>query len=163
MKPSNILYKKINENTVFHYRINDNDYYVPTYGYLFMICDYGTSKFKLDGRKMDIINLNYSIVKTYITNLDSKYCNGMNKSNINTMKTIKSSEEILNGKMDKDIVLLINELLKIENIEMNKYIFEIYQILTSEKNIIDILNSKYNDFTNKKRVGIDIVSFILKF
>jgi serine/threonine protein kinase len=41
LRPANILYKKISENIIFHYKINNKDYYVPTYGFLFMICDYG--------------------------------------------------------------------------------------------------------------------------
>ena len=43
LKTNNIFFKKINENTVFKYIFNDNIYYIPTYGYLFMIGDFGSS------------------------------------------------------------------------------------------------------------------------
>lgn len=163
MKPGNVLYKKINKNTIFHYKINDNDYYVPTYGYLFMICDFGVAKFKLDGRKIDIINLNYSIIKTYVGNLELQNYNDMDKSIINIIKTIKSSEEILNGKMDKDINLLISKLNNNSNIQINKYLFEIYSILNTNKNIIDLLNTKYSDFTSTNGKKENIVEFFFNF
>jgi uncharacterized pyridoxamine 5'-phosphate oxidase family protein len=84
----------------------------------------------------------------------------MNKSNKNIMQIIKSSEEILNGKMDKDINLLIGELNNSNNIKINKYVFEIYSILNSEKNIILLLNSTYSDFTSIKGNKENIVEFI---
>lgn len=37
----NILYKKINEKIILHYVINNQHFYIPTHGYLFMIADYG--------------------------------------------------------------------------------------------------------------------------
>jgi serine/threonine protein kinase len=40
-KLENILYKKINEKIILHYVINNQHFYIPTYGYLFMIADYG--------------------------------------------------------------------------------------------------------------------------
>jgi serine/threonine protein kinase len=40
LKPENILHKKINKNIVFHYVINNIDFYVPSYGYLFMLADF---------------------------------------------------------------------------------------------------------------------------
>ena len=159
MKSANVLYKKIDVNTIFHYKINGNDYYVPTYGYLFMICDFGVAKFKLDGRKIDIVNFNNSIIKTYADNFNKKYYDHMNKSDVNIMQTIKSSDEILNGKMNKDINSLTSELLKNKNIQINKYVFEIYSVLNSDNNIIDLLNSKYSDFTSKKEEYLHIVSF----
>jgi len=40
----NILFKKIDKNIIIHYKINDVDYYVPSCGYLFMLCDYQRAK-----------------------------------------------------------------------------------------------------------------------
>jgi serine/threonine protein kinase len=40
-KLKNILYKKINKNIILHYKINSEDFYIPTFGYLFMIADFG--------------------------------------------------------------------------------------------------------------------------
>lgn len=42
-KLENILYKKINKQIILRYVINNQEYYIPTYGYLFMIADYGFS------------------------------------------------------------------------------------------------------------------------
>ena len=36
----NILFKKIDKNIVIHYKINNVDYYIPSYGYLFVLYDY---------------------------------------------------------------------------------------------------------------------------
>jgi serine/threonine protein kinase len=38
----NILYKRINKNIVFCYNVNNKKYYVPSYGFLFMITDFGS-------------------------------------------------------------------------------------------------------------------------
>jgi hypothetical protein len=43
IKLENILYKVINADTILKYIINDKEYYIPTYGYLFMIGDFGIS------------------------------------------------------------------------------------------------------------------------
>lgn len=50
----NILYKKINPNTVFHYKINNNDYFVPTFGYLFMLADFGKTDTNKNKTRTDI-------------------------------------------------------------------------------------------------------------
>lgn len=43
LQSNNLFYKKINENVMFQYKLNDITYYVPTYGYLFMIGDFGNA------------------------------------------------------------------------------------------------------------------------
>jgi hypothetical protein len=43
LKPKNILYKKI-KHGYFKYKIKDKIYYVPTFGFLFMIADFGKSQ-----------------------------------------------------------------------------------------------------------------------
>lgn len=40
---SNILYKKIRNNTILQYNINDISYCVPTFGYLFLVIDFEKS------------------------------------------------------------------------------------------------------------------------
>jgi hypothetical protein len=40
-KLKNILYKKIDKNVILHYKINEENYYIPTHGYLIMIADFG--------------------------------------------------------------------------------------------------------------------------
>lgn len=44
LSPGNILFKKISENIIFMYNINGVKYYVPTYGYLFVISDFERSQ-----------------------------------------------------------------------------------------------------------------------
>ena len=40
IKKENILYYKINEGGYFQYKILDETFYVPNYGYLFVINDF---------------------------------------------------------------------------------------------------------------------------
>jgi hypothetical protein len=54
---NNIFYKKINENTVFKYTINNKSYYIPTYGYLFMIGDFGSTSELNKKKNIDNISL----------------------------------------------------------------------------------------------------------
>lgn len=70
---SNILFKKIKENNVFCYNINNTKFYVPTYGYLFMIADFGSSiyidsiaeKNKIINEKKDFDMIRLSIYKSF--------------------------------------------------------------------------------------------------
>ncbi len=39
----NILFKKINKDTIFNYNINDINYYIPSFGFLFVIIDFERS------------------------------------------------------------------------------------------------------------------------
>ena len=43
LQPNNIFIKYIDKDSVFIYKINNINYYVPSYGYLFMIGDFGLS------------------------------------------------------------------------------------------------------------------------
>ena len=158
MKPSNILYKKINKHTVFHYKINNNDFYIPTYGYLFMICDFGVAKFKLDGRNTDIINLNYTIAKTYISNLENKYYKNCNNKQKMIINNIKNSEGI-QIKNSHQIIEIIDELKKNKEIYMNNYVFDLYSILNYSENIINILTNFYNEYINNTFDKNNIVDF----
>ena len=42
---TNIMFIKINENTVLNYKINNINYFIPTYGFLFVIIDFDKSQF----------------------------------------------------------------------------------------------------------------------
>jgi hypothetical protein len=63
LQSNNIFFKKINQNTVFKYIIDDNVYYIPTYGYLFMIGDFGSSLSSIHLSKIKYVigNNNYLI------------------------------------------------------------------------------------------------------
>jgi serine/threonine protein kinase len=164
IKPDNILYKKINKNIILHYKINDKDYYVPTFGYLFMIGDFGSVKFILSERVEDIINFDYFIIKNYLINLSSLYPSIINQNHVNNMNNVFYAEK------DK-IHLNLNKMLELSNIikdkkdkKINNYIFEFHKILTSSKNILNIVDKYFNDFTkNKNNSNDNIVDFVLDF
>jgi len=53
----NFLYKKVNDNDkYFHYKINENNYYIKNCGYIVILSDYGKSK-KIDESKSNHIKL----------------------------------------------------------------------------------------------------------
>lgn len=164
VKLGNILYKKINKNTVFHYNIENKDYYIPTCGYLFMLCDYGTAKFKLGGRILDIINLDYKIIKNYIVDIYNKNTNEFkNNTNIdNIIKIIRKSEEIPHDIIKKlfEIVELVKN---IKNKKMNDFIFEIHKILTFDMDIFKIINKYFVNYTTNKYNSEDIINFNVSF
>lgn len=162
VKLGNILYKKINKNTVFHYKIEDKDYYIPTYGYLFMLCDYGTAKFNLDGRMSDIINLDYKIIKNYIVDFSKKYSKEINtnKEVIDVIQTIRNSEEIpQNTTFDKNMFKIVDSIKNIKNKSMNDYIFDIHDILTFDLDITKIFNQYFSDFTVNNYKKENIIQF----
>jgi hypothetical protein len=48
--------------------------------------------------------------------------------------------------------------------KINNYIFEFHKILTSSKNILNIVDKYFNDFTkNKNNSNDNIVDFVLDF
>ena len=166
VKLGNILYKKINKNIIFHYKIENTDYYVPTYGYLFMLCDYGTAKFKLDDRMPDIINLNYKIIKNYIVDFSIKFQKEINTStNVNNIiQTIRNSEVIpSNNNFNKNMFEIIDSIKKIKTKKMNDYVFEINDILTHSTNILKILSTFFNEFIIDVDKNAKIIDFNVVF
>jgi serine/threonine protein kinase len=151
VKPDNILCKKINKNVVFHYKINNRDYYVPTYGYLFMVADFGIASLKIGNRLPDIVNLNYKIIIKFLSSYADKYSGTIPHKDLdNVIKMIGDSEEknksnIIIDKMNQ----LIKSVKNIKNKKMNDYVFDIYRILSSDTNILNILNNNFQDFTGK--------------
>ena len=63
----NIVYKKINPDTVFNYNINNINYYIPTNGYLFMLIDYEQSQIYSD------LNNNPKLLNKINSNYDFKH------------------------------------------------------------------------------------------
>jgi serine/threonine protein kinase len=128
IKLENILCKKINPNTIFHYSIDNVDYYVPTYGYLFMLGDFGLSSKK---NTFDLERLNYHTMADYVGTLYKNYPN----------ITLNSDEKYIIDVFIKKDLYVDNKLLlkykknlmnkfKSVNKTMNNYIFEINSILT---------------------------------
>ena len=162
VKLGNILYKKINKNTVFHYKIKDTSYYVPTCGYLFMLCDYGTAKFKLDGRMLDIINLDYKIIKNYIVDFSKKYSKEINtnKEVNDVIQTIRNSEEIpQNTTFDKSMFKIVDSIKNIKNKNMHEFVFDIHKILTFDLDILKVFDKHFSEYNKNKYDSDNIVVF----
>jgi len=160
VKPKNILYKKIDENIVFHYKVKNLDYYVPTYGYLFMLADFGNAKFELKNRLLDVENFNYKIIDNYFHTFDKYYPNKITKNELNNFINI-----LCEKKTNKEFIEKINNLINFykseKSIKINKYIFELYDILNSSKDILIILNTHYKDFTINNYKKQKIIDFNL--
>jgi serine/threonine protein kinase len=163
VKPDNILYKKINKNIVFHYKINNDHYYVPTYGYLFMLTDYGSSGFLLKERVEDIINFDHSIIKDYLMNYSIIYPNLINAKDFDIY--LKDVFFFQKDRLDitlKTMLEYSKKLQNVKNIKMNKCVFELHNILTSSNDLLNIIDKYYSDFTDKSNSG-DIVDFVMDF
>jgi serine/threonine protein kinase len=166
VKLGNILYKKINKNIVFHYKIENKDYYIPTCGYLFMLCDFGIAKLKLNGRSLDIINLDYKIIKNYILDFSKKYLDAFNNNkNIdNIIEIIRSSKEISqNNSFNKNMTDVIDIIKNIKNKKINKFVFDIHDILTFDLDICKIFNKYFTDYTKNNYNKENIIHFIVEF
>jgi serine/threonine protein kinase len=115
LKLENILYKKINKQIILRYVINNQEYYIPTYGYLFMIADYGLS---LDKSNYDV-------------NRDK------NKNDFIDIERLKNSFDFILTKMNKQS----NDIKKIQKILEDK--IPILNII--KKNFIDFTKNNNYD------------------
>ena len=118
----NFLYKKVNDNDndkYFHYKINENNYYIKNCGYIVILSDYGKSK-KIDVSKSnhiklfedyeDIINIlcSYKNKISSLTGINEKF----NKDTFNELSFIdEMMQRFLNIKKEKtpDMVLINTE------------------------------------------------------
>jgi serine/threonine protein kinase len=165
VKLANILYKKINKDIIFHFKINDKNYYIPTYGYLFMLADYGTTQFKLGYRLPDIINFKYNVALKYISTFAKKYPKIIDPEKKNLI--IKLIENPIENKKS-DIIIskieqLTNSIKNIKDKHINDYVFDIFKILSSDTNILKILDNNFDEFTQNKYPEDSIVHFTIDF
>ena len=125
IKAANILYYKIKKGGYWKYTINNKNYYVPNYGYLFVLNDFGISEFyfnkinnKIKGTRLGYIRNNKikpfnTIRQVYgLSDSEIKFSNGTYIS-----RSILSNPERVFEKIDQNIK---NELLKFE-IDENNY------------------------------------------
>lgn len=163
VKPDNILCKKIDKDIVFHYKIGKLDFYIPTFGYLFMLADFGIVNFKLGDRLPDIQNLNYKVAFNYISNLSEQYPMNINQHELDDLiKMIGNSKiKIKRGDVIKNTLNLINFCKNIKDKKINNYVFEIYNILNYSEDILNILNRFYGDFTKNNYKDKIIIDFVL--
>jgi hypothetical protein len=165
---SNIFYKKINKDTVFKYIINDKIYYVPTYGYLFMLADFERSESVLNN-----INKNINIEEHIQTNNDLYRIKSLYRRPIkkylrdNDIDTTEKLLDMLNEKDKNKLADIIKDIEKkakklfIKN--MNEYVFTnlLHHILTEKiidyKKIVDTDTNKLVDYLYdmKQHIFID--------
>ena len=91
IKKENILYYKINPGGYFQYKILDQTFYVPNYGYLFIINDFGIS------RSMSPKYPMYKSEKDKMFRLGSRYASVKDKKfiPINATDEINSEEKVV--------------------------------------------------------------------
>ena len=164
MKAANILYKKVNENVIFHYRINDTDYYLPTQGYLFMIADFGNATFSLSGGFSDLTYFKFKIIKILMrlfleTNpkMTGKYQQLFDNFEKQTiyLRYTKINDTVLN---------IINEFIKdFENSQnkLNKYVLQIINYLNSTDDIMTVISHFFNKYQKNTYGDKNIVDFYI--
>jgi hypothetical protein len=116
----NIVYKKINPDTVFNYNINNINYYIPTNGYLFMLIDYEQSQIYSD------LNNNPKLLNKINSNYDFKHIQDIYR------RPIKKYMRDNNMYSRSNLINLIKN--KSEKKKLLEY--------------IKILNNKHDDFIN---------------
>ena len=140
LKPKNILYKKI-KNGYFKYIINNETYYVPTYGYLFLIADFGKSQSMLLSNN-EISN--ESIIAFIKDNNDLEHIESLPKrilvSALEKKYNFEGFVEFMDGQMDAN--------------------FKNY--LNSEKEKIYLDLSKYPEYIKKKMLLRSIIYYAIE-
>lgn len=164
VKPDNILYKKIDKNIVFHYKINGDSYYVPTFGYLFMLADYGSSDLFIKERVEDIINFDHSIIKDYLMHYSTLYPKLINAKDFDVY--LKNVFFLQKDRIDFRMKTMLEYSKKLQNLKdkkINNYVFELHNILTSSNDILNIIDKYYGDFTNDNYNDKIIIDFVMDF
>jgi hypothetical protein len=175
---TNIMFKKINKNIVFHYNINGIDYYVPTHGYLFVIIDFEDSIFFIKDDKpnydfKDLITLHTRPIKSLlrknnINNVDEllkliKLDNTHIKKIINSAKHSYTYRNALTEKIKDNLIYtkLYHEALKNKSIDYKKFytektkkivkLLKYYSdnIFTSKDKVEDLLYNHFTEFFDK--------------
>lgn len=142
LKPKNILYKKI-KNGYFKYIINDNTYFVPTFGYLFMISDFGKSQSLLLSNNI----ISDESIKGFInSNSDLEHIQSLPKRII-----VSALEQKYNNNME-NLINLINNY----NDERFVYYFN------SEKEKINLGLSKYPTYIKNLMLLRSIIYYAIE-
>lgn len=165
MKPANILYKNIDNRFIFHYRINEYDYWIPSNGYLFMITDFGNCSFTLDGEINDLEYFKYKMIKSlmriFIT-INSKFKYKYENFYNNFEKlTIYLKYKKIDNKTLNIINNFINDF-EMTDCNINKIIIKLINTLNND-NILDILNLYFNKYTKNTYDEKNIIHFNIHF
>jgi serine/threonine protein kinase len=151
LKPANLLYKNINKNIVFHYKINNEDYYIPTKGYLFMIADFGRANLEL-GFFSEEKNLATQIEIYHMQFLEKKFqtmekfLELFSNEEQTELKKIYIKEH---SKLEKVIQYAIEKKLLKNKLSVNEYIYKMYGMLVSKIPIQEIINKYFSKFKSK--------------
>lgn len=181
----NILYKKINENVILCYTINEKKYYIPTFGYLFMISDFGqsieidyiekTEKYQNVDFNADTKILALTFDETIVKFISKKHDNNFaNFKNIFTFENQEIIQKLMNdGVTITDVIASYDYLKKLSfpifnNSELiknglNEESIELKNILKNNISTMELINKiydKYNVKDNKYDKNF-IVSFTI--
>lgn len=166
LKPANLLYKNINKNIVFHYKINNEDYYVPTKGYLFMIADFGRASLEL-GQFSEEKNLATQIEIYHTEFLEKKFKtiqNFLELFSTEEQKELKNIYTKEQSKLEKVIQYTIEKKILKNKLNVNEYIYKMYSILVSKIPIQEIINKYFFRFKSKEDYKDEnIVSFTFNY
>ena len=166
LKPANLLYKNINKNIVFHYKINNEDYYIPTKGYLFMIADFGRASLEL-GLYSEEKNLATQIEIYHMQFLEKKFQTMEKFLKVFSNEEQKELNKIYikeQSKLEKVIQYAIEKKILKNKLNVNEYIYKMYGILVSKIPIQEIINKYFLKFKNKGDYKDEnIVSFTFNY
>ena len=163
--PNNILVKTINSKISYKYTINNKKFTVPTFGNLFLLCDYG--------RSLTYTKKNYDF-KDFIVGIISLFSKQLINStyhDINMFYTLLPKEQLI--KNDIDISLPIREIITkciILNIIDYKKLFpksynviELSLEILNYENILDVLINVFpqylkNDESNENDKNVIVLT-----
>lgn len=169
-KPNNILYKNI-EKILFHYKIDTLDFYIPTYGKLYAVMDFGrTYSTRIKTDKNDI--------KSYVDKINRTIRHNNIKKYLQKYKTIDEFLDIFSKDKQEEIqknstydntlssyisYALKKDYIKSENENLNKYVYELKNILNGEISLRDILLNNFEKYKiyKKKYDKYKIIEFNL--
>ena len=146
---NNIFYKKINNSIkYFKYKINYDEYIIPTYGYLFMISNFDNAQTLLNNNFNDLNKKDIEFGIKYNYDFDNLKLFGNKIFSLNIKKTISNYDSLMNHLKNKDKLIIQKVYSKYENNNKNKY---------SEKKLFNMIIDYCvnNNFLNTNNIKID--------
>jgi hypothetical protein len=174
----NMLYKKINDDIIFCYELNGKKYYVPTFGFLFMISDFGRTveisyikKQKMDINKYNDLRIFYfEIVKNIVKSVSKKHNKNFDDyKNIFNFKNKKIIEDLLiEGLTIREIInnthtfekmsLPIFNMEEMIKNDFTKDTIELLNMIDDNSDIENIIKKIYDKFLDKNNHKLDKIA-----
>lgn len=169
LKPKNIFFKRLHEKGNFKYKINNEEYYVPTFGNLFLIADFGHAKsllikedLKIEDKIIDAIAINKDFrhilhinKRLIVTNMMEKGIDRLDK----LFNLIKSPENLnkLKKYLDSESDKIKKDFQKYPKYLQDKMLLKNMLYFVVENNLTD-----FNDFRTAKYFALndEMVEFI---